>query len=115
VETVNRVIDFRGADGPDLPWTPLRPGVEICRLFTAADSGASAALLRYEPAAEVPLHSHGGHELIAVLSGAQEDECGRYPAGTLVVNPPGSQHRVRAEGGCVVLVMWERAVVFVDA
>jgi anti-sigma factor ChrR (cupin superfamily) len=112
---VNRVIDFRGPGGPELPWTPLRPGVEICELFTAADSGASAALLRYEPGAEVPLHSHGGYELIAVLSGAQEDERGRYATGTLVVNPPGSQHRVRAEGGCMVLVVWQRAVVFVEA
>ncbi len=68
--------------------------------------------MRYQRGAEVPLHAHDGHELIAVLSGAQEDERGRYPAGSLVVNPPGSKHSVRAEAGCVVLVVWERPVVF---
>jgi anti-sigma factor ChrR (cupin superfamily) len=110
---VNRVIDFGVATGGrDLPWEPLRTGVEICRLFTSASSGPSAALLRYQPGAEVPRHAHDGYELIAVLSGAQEDERGRYPAGTLVVNPPGSRHHVRAEGGCTVLIVWERPVVF---
>jgi anti-sigma factor ChrR (cupin superfamily) len=43
-----------------------------------------------------------------VLEGAQEDERGRYRAGTMVINPPGSRHRVASPEGCLVLVIWER-------
>ena len=31
---------------------------------------------------------------------------------TLVINPPGSRHRVVSDDGCLVLVIWEQPVVF---
>ncbi len=92
-------------------WEPLRPGVSIRRLYQAP-GGPSAALLRYEPGASIPSHEHLGYEHVLVLDGAQSDEHGRYPAGTLVVNRPGSSHRVVSEEGCVVLIVWERGVRF---
>jgi anti-sigma factor ChrR (cupin superfamily) len=98
---------------PDaLPWQPLRPGVEIHRLYGSADEGPSAALLRYQPGAEVPLHSHTGVEHIYVLTGAQEDSRGRYAAGSFVVNFPGTRHNVRSPEGCLVLIVWERPIAF---
>jgi anti-sigma factor ChrR (cupin superfamily) len=45
-----------------------------------------------------------------VLWGAQEDDQGRYPVGTLTINPPGSQHRVASPEGCIVLIGWEKPV-----
>lgn len=88
---------------------PFRDGVEICRL--AGDpAGASVALLRYRPGAAVPVHEHQGMETILVLEGSQSDEHGRYPAGTMVVNPAGTRHSVRSEEGCVILIQWERPV-----
>lgn len=98
-----------GAGG--ISWRPFRPGVEIWPLYET-DGGSSAALLRYAPGASVPRHRHTGHEHILVLSGAQEDEHGRYPAGTLLVNPPGTTHAVASPEGCVVLAIWERPVRF---
>jgi hypothetical protein len=50
------------------------------------------ALLRYAPGAGVPAHLHPGMETILVLEGAQSDDRGRYPAGSLVVNPEGTAH-----------------------
>jgi anti-sigma factor ChrR (cupin superfamily) len=98
---------------PDrLPWQPLRPGVEIHRLYGAEHEGPSAALLRYRPGAEVPWHVHTGAEHILVLSGSQEDHRGRYGAGSFVVNQPGTRHRVVSPDGCLVLVVWERPVRF---
>ena len=98
----------------DLPWKPLRPGVDIFRLYGGAegDDGPSAALLLYAPGATVPEHTHPGHEHIYVLSGSQSDDSGTYGAGSLVVNRPGTRHAVRSEHGCVVLIIWERSVVF---
>ena len=93
-------------------WEPLRPGVDIRRLYKNGDDGPSAALLRYQPGAAVPLHRHRGYEHILVLDGAQSDERGRYPVGTLVINPPGTAHRVWSDVGCVVLIFWERGLPF---
>lgn len=94
---------------PDIPWQPFRPGVDIHYLYRA-ESGASAALLRYQPGAKVPQHLHTGHEHIIVLSGSQSDDRGSYPAGTVVINPPNTQHAVISEEGCVILIIWEKPV-----
>jgi anti-sigma factor ChrR (cupin superfamily) len=93
-------------------WESFQPGVAIRRLYGECGDGPAAALLRYQPGASVPWHEHLGYEHILVLQGEQSDEHGRYPAGTFVVNAPGSAHRVVSEAGCVVLVVWERGVRF---
>lgn len=94
-------------------WEPFREGVEVCWLYRAQPDGYPAsALLRYQPGAGVPLHSHPGHEFILVLAGAQEDARGRYAAGSFVVNAPGTRHEVRSPEGCVVLITWEEPVQF---
>lgn len=98
----------------DLPFESVFPGVRITRLYRAPEGGSSAAILRYEPGARVPLHRHTGYEHIYVLEGSQRDERGEYGAGTLVVNPPGTEHSVESLGGCVVLAIWERPVAFVE-
>ncbi len=98
----------------ELGWELLRPGVHIRQLYQVPGGGAAAALLRYQPGASVPSHEHLGHEHVLVLDGAQSDERGYYPAGTLVINRPVSAHRVASADGCVVLVIWERGVRFIE-
>jgi anti-sigma factor ChrR (cupin superfamily) len=105
-------LDAVVADPDRLAWQPLRPGVEIHRLYGLEDEGPSAALLRYQPGAEVPWHVHTGVEHILVLAGSQDDGHGRYGPGSFVVNLPGSRHRVASPDGCLVLVVWERPVRF---
>jgi anti-sigma factor ChrR (cupin superfamily) len=90
-------------------FAPFREGVEICPILTGAPA---VALLRYAPGSGVPAHRHTGLETILVLEGAQSDERGRYPEGSLVLNPEGSTHRVWSDEGCVVLIQWERPVEF---
>jgi anti-sigma factor ChrR (cupin superfamily) len=94
-----------------LTFATLRPGVEIHVLHEAPD-GARAAILRYAAGAEVPPHRHEGLEYIYVLEGEQSDEKGTYGAGSFVVNEPGGSHRVSSRSGCVVLIIWQRPVVF---
>ena len=103
---------LRPTDIQSLRFQDLRDGVEIHVLHEAPD-GARAAILRYRPGAEVPPHRHEGYEYIYVLEGAQSDERGSYSAGSFVVNEPGHTHRVRSENGCVVLIIWQRPVVFI--
>ena len=61
---------------------------------------------------EVPKHQHKGLETILVLEGEQSDELGNYSAGSLVLNPEGSIHSVWSNTGCVVLIQWEKPVLF---
>jgi anti-sigma factor ChrR (cupin superfamily) len=96
----------------DLDFHPFREGVEIARLYGGAPGEPSAAFLRYAPGAKVPRHEHPGYEHILVLEGSQEDERGRYEAGTLIVNPPGTSHTVWTKEGCLVLVIWQIPVIF---
>jgi anti-sigma factor ChrR (cupin superfamily) len=93
-------------------YEPLRPGVDVLYLYEDEASGASSALLRYAPGAEVPAHTHPGFEHVYVLAGEQFDDRGRYPAGSFVVNPPGSGHRVWSPDGCLVLIVWQSPVAF---
>jgi anti-sigma factor ChrR (cupin superfamily) len=95
-----------------LSWQPFREGIEICPLYGDRHKGAAAALLRYQPGAVVPGHEHQGFEHIFVLDGAQSDQNGTYAAGTLVINPPQSQHQVTSAEGCIVLVIWEQPIAF---
>ncbi len=95
----------------ELDWVPLRPGVDAAWIYREENGGA-AAYLRYQPGAEVPLHRHPAPEHIFVLDGEQEDERGRYPAGSVVINPAGTRHSVRSPKGCLVLVIWGKQVEF---
>jgi anti-sigma factor ChrR (cupin superfamily) len=93
-----------------LPWQPFREGVEIYRLYGDGQQGAAAALLRYQPGAIVPQHNHQGFEHILVLSGSQSDRNGHHEAGTLVINPPASNHQVVSDSGCIILAIWEKPI-----
>jgi anti-sigma factor ChrR (cupin superfamily) len=96
----------------EIPWTPYKNGVEIFRLYGDGITGPTAALLRYREAGEVPMHEHLGYEHIVVLSGSQEDENGTFNAGSVVINPPGTRHKVRSNAGCIVLAIYEKPVRF---
>jgi anti-sigma factor ChrR (cupin superfamily) len=109
---VARVSELLGRTGD---WASLREGVEILRLAGGSESGATVALLRYRKGARVPAHRHPGFEVIYVMSGSQNDERGHYPAGSVVVNPPGLEHSVWSDEGCTVLIVWERPVEFTDS
>ena len=71
----------------DLPFVPIRAGIEIHRIYGDGIAGPAAAVLRYRPGAGVPWHEHEGFEHVVVLEGSQEDERGSYPAGTLAIKP----------------------------
>lgn len=96
----------------DAVYEPFRDGVEISPIVNGEPA---VALLRYAPGAGVPRHRHMGLETILVLDGVQCDERGDYAAGTLMLNPEGSEHSVWSVTGCVVLIQWAKPVEFVAA
>ena len=101
----------KGSDYSQHAWRPFKKGIEMVKLYEAPD-GASAALLRYEPGARVETHRHPGYEHIIVLEGSQSDNHAEYPAGTCLVNAPGTEHAVTSANGCIVLAIWQKPVEF---
>jgi anti-sigma factor ChrR (cupin superfamily) len=96
----------------EIPWQPFREGLEMHQLYGDGASGPTALLLRFKELGEVPLHEHGGYEHILVLTKGQRDQNSEAVAGTLMINPPGTMHRVIGEPGCIVLAIYEKPVRF---
>src|ERR1051325_7423838 len=97
-----------------LPWKPFQDGVDIYRLYGDGRLGPSAALLRFRPGGRVPCHEHLGFEHIFVLAGSQVDENSKADTGSLIINPPGTNHGILSEDGCIVLAIYEQPVKFLD-
>jgi anti-sigma factor ChrR (cupin superfamily) len=91
---------------PDLPWTPSpEPGVERRMLERVGEELAKATtVVRYQPGAKFQTHTHDLGEEILVLEGVFSDETGHYPAGSYLMNPPGSFHAPFSEQGCTLFV-----------
>lgn len=107
---LRRYVDELGADD----WQAFRPGVTAHWFYREDDGGAAAVLLRYEPGARVALHEHVGYEHMLVIDGDEYDEYGSYPAGSFIINPPGTRHSPGSRGGCTALLIYEKAVRFVE-
>ena len=91
---------------PDLPWTPSpEAGVERRMLERVAEEIAKATtVVRYQPGAKFQTHTHDLGEEILVLEGVFSDETGHYPAGSYLMNPPGSSHAPFSAQGCTLFV-----------
>jgi anti-sigma factor ChrR (cupin superfamily) len=62
------------------------------------------SIVRYDRKSSFPPHEHPEGEEILVLDGTFADEHGEYPAGTYLLNPPGSRHAPESRRGCVLFV-----------
>lgn len=96
-----------------LNWKPFQNGVDIYRLYGDGATGPTAALLRFQPGARVSSHEHTGYEHIFVLAGSQVDENSKAETGTLIINPPGTNHGILSENGCIVLAIYEKPPKFI--
>ena len=73
-----------------------------------------AKLIKMNPGAKVPLHSHKGKEFILVLEGSFHDEYGTYSKGNLQINDSKIIHTPTAckNEGCICLTIIEQDLVF---
>ena len=90
----------------DLDWVGSpQSGVERRMLERAGSEVAKATtIVRYLPGSKFEPHTHEFGEEILVLEGVFSDENGEYPAGTYLMNPPGSSHAPRSDSGCLLFV-----------
>jgi anti-sigma factor ChrR (cupin superfamily) len=94
---------------------PGREAVGAHWLYTGEQTGpgcAEAYVAQFGPGAHGDLHRHLGFEVLFVFEGELHNDNGDvYGPGALVVERPGSVHRVSSEHGCLVLVVREKRTV----
>ena len=90
----------------ELAWiSSPESGVERRMLERQGDEVAKAtSIVRYQPGSKFQTHTHDWGEEIFVLDGVFSDETGDFPAGTYIMNPPGSAHAPFSESGCTLFV-----------
>ena len=66
--------------------------------------GPVTSIVKYDAGGKFRTHSHPEGEEILVLSGEFCDDHGRYPAGTYLLNPDGTQHAPYSDQGCTLFV-----------
>ena len=93
-------------DHNDLPWVSSpEAGVQRRMLDRRGDEVARAtSIVRYEADSKLASPTHDLGEEIFVLEGVFSDETGDYPAGTYMMNPPGSSHAPFSKTGCLLFV-----------
>ena len=84
------------------------PGVwrKRLELLGEAQTEHVTSLVRFDPGARFPDHSHPGGEEILVLDGVLSDETRNYPAGSYVLNPEGTYHAPWSKDGCTISVSY---------
>lgn len=91
-------------------WKPLEEtGVDTRGIFVKVlrfDERAKRApsiLLKFEPGAKYPFHNHPAGEELFVLEGSCLIAGATLSSGDYLYTPPGFQHSVKSENGCVLL------------
>lgn len=96
----------------ELEWTPLVEAgvttegifVKVLR-FDDAQQRPPTFLLKFEPGASYPNHTHPGGEEVYVLEGEVRFGATQLVAGDYLYTPPDATHAVFSRTGCVMLFM----------
>ncbi len=96
----------------DLKWKQIYKG--FSEFTPDLNDKDELKIIKMDPGASVPIHSHGGREYILVLSGSFCDEYGEYKKGDIQINDQKIKHTPIAckDSGCVCLTITEKDVIF---
>ena len=96
----------------DIKWKQIYKG--FSEFNPRIDDKDELKLIKMEPGASVPNHSHGGKEYILVLDGSFCDEYGKYSKGDIQINDQKIKHTPIAckDEGCICLSITEKDVIF---
>ena len=92
----------------DLPWAPSpESGIDrrmLEHIGKEVEVAKATSMVRCHPGSKFQSHTHEFGEEILVLDGMLSDEAGDYPAGTYIMNLPGSCHAPHSKTGCTLFV-----------
>ena len=92
-------------DLSEIAWTEAMPGVRQKPIWHDKETKRRAALVRFEPGAQLPRHKHVGDELIFVIEGSNADESGEVVAGNVNYRPNGCTHTVSTRNGATIFAL----------
>jgi putative transcriptional regulator len=100
---------FVGGSLEAISWKVVAPGVRKHAIALSTSSDSSLYMLNIAPGKVVPEHGHGGEEMTLILSGAYNDELGRFGPGDIADLDEHVEHqpRVEPDGPCICLVATE--------
>ena len=92
------------------PWQPSGfDGFWMKPLFEDAERGEKTLLMKVDPGAYAPMHTHPGEmEQIYVLEGALYDQGGTLGPGDYCCREPGAAHEAGSLKGAIVLFVYSR-------
>ncbi len=93
-------------DTANMQWEPSPSGTVWRKPLyrEGGEFGPVTSIVKYEAGGKFRTHTHPQGEEIFVLEGEFCDDHGRYPAGTYLLNPDGTQHAPYSDIGCTLLV-----------
>lgn len=93
-------------DTANMQWQPSPSGTVWRKPLyrEGGEFGPVTSIVKYDAGGKFHTHSHPEGEEILVLSGEFCDNHGRYPAGTFLLNPDGTQHAPYSDQGCTLFV-----------
>lgn len=89
------LVDFVGHRVADIPWKTKMPGFKEYDLPDM--DGCHVSMFWIKPGRTVPMHTHEGFELSLVLTGAFNDDRGRFGRGDISIADDSVEHRPTAE------------------
>jgi anti-sigma factor ChrR (cupin superfamily) len=92
-------------DLSEIAWTEAMPGVRQKPIWHDKETKRRAALVRFDPGAQLPRHKHVGDELIFVIEGSNADESGEVVAGNANYRPNGCTHTVSTRNGATIFAL----------
>lgn len=103
-------------DGPvsGVKWKNAGGGISTFQFDLGDDSEGKLFLMKIAAGRAVPAHRHAGHEITLILSGAYNDECGRFAPGDVADLDLDVEHQPVVEDGedCICLVAVQRPARF---
>ena len=112
VKSKNNPLENIIGDLNNVNWKSVYKGFK--EFSIPVNDNDSVKLIKMDPGASVPLHSHNGKEYILVLDGSFCDEYGEYNTGDMQINDQKIKHNPVAcnKDGCICLSITENDVVF---
>ncbi|MGI4860068.1 MAG: ChrR family anti-sigma-E factor [Janthinobacterium lividum] len=98
---------------PITSWRPVSPGIRWAKISFPGDPEAKVLLLRAQPGASLPLHTHTGPEYTCVLYGTLGDQGAILGPGDLIESDQSLRHQPRVEprGECICMLAVEGQLV----
>ena len=108
------VSSLVGSAVDEVKWKRVGLGIATHQIELGENAASKLYLMKIAAGHSVPEHGHSGHEVTLVLSGAYNDECGRFAAGDVADLDPEIEHQpvVEPDEDCICLVAVERPARF---